>query len=248
MARAAVLGRLSWQAGSVTAVYDENPTARTIALEVPGWPGHVAGQHVDVRLTADDGYSAVRSYSIANAPDGNRVELTVVQIPDGEVSPYLTRDIAAGDPLEVRGPIGGWFVWRPAQTEPVQLVAGGSGLVPLMAMIRARAVARSDAPFRMLYSIRSPQSALYAAELAERSTELPVTFAYTRQVPDGWPEPPRRIDAAAIAAATWPPSLAPTCYVCGPTAFVELAADLLRDAGYDAARIKTERFGPSGGS
>jgi ferredoxin-NADP reductase len=160
----------------------------------------------------------------------------------------LIHSVAVADPLELRGPIGGWFVWRPIQTEPVQLVAGGSSLVPLMGMIRARAVARSDAPFRLLYSVRDPESALHASELRDRSAQVPVTFVYTRSVPNGWPEPARRIDAVAVAAATWQPTLAPTSYVCGPTAFVELAADLLRNAGHDPARIKTERFGPSGGS
>ncbi len=247
MARAAVLGRLSWLVGTVTTVKDETPTARTISLEVPGWGGHVAGQHVDVRLTAADGYSAVRSYSIADAPDGDRVAITAVRIPDGEVSPYLTESVAAGDSLELRGPIGGWFVWRPQQTEPVQLIAGGSGLVPLMAMIRARATTGSNAQFRLLYSVRDPQSVLYANELQQRASDVRITFAYTRHTPDGWPEPARRIDATTIAKATWPPSAQPTCYVCGPTAFVESAADLLRAAGHDAARIKTERFGPSGG-
>lgn len=237
---------MSWHVGAVTAVRDENPTARTIVLEVPDWPGHVAGNHVDVRLTADDGYSAARSYSIANAPDGGRVEITVVRISDGEVSPYLTQVLSVGDPLEVRGPIGGWFVWRAAQMQPVQLVAGGSGLVPLMAMIRARSMSRSDASFRLLYSVRNPQSELYAEELRERSAALPITFAYTREVPDGWPTPPGRIDRATIAAAAWPHSVSPVAYVCGPTPFVESAANLLRDAGYDSARIKTERFGPTG--
>jgi ferredoxin-NADP reductase len=171
-----------------------------------------------------------------------------VLIADGEVSPYLTRDIAVGDSVELRGPIGGWFVWRPVQSEPVQLVAGGSGLVPLMAMIRTRDAAHSAAPFRLLYSIRDPQSALYSAELREHSAEVPTTYAYTRRVPDGSAEWPHRIDAATIAAATWPAASAPTCYVCGPTGFVERAADLLRNAGHEPARIKTERFGPSGGT
>lgn len=247
MARAAVLGRLSWLVGTVTAVHDETPEARTIALDVPGWNEHVAGQHVDVRLTAADGYSAVRSYSIANAPDGDRVAITAVRIPNGEVSPYLTESVAAGDPLELRGPIGGWFVWRAQQTEPVQLIAGGSGLVPLMAMIRARAAEGSNAQFRLLYSVRDPDSELYRDELQQRAADVPITFAYTRRTPDGWPQPARRIDAATIAQATWPPNMLPTCYVCGPTPFVEAAANLLRAAGHDAARIKTERFGPSGG-
>ncbi|HZZ65368.1 MAG TPA: ferredoxin reductase, partial [Candidatus Baltobacteraceae bacterium] len=234
---------MNWFVGSVTGVHDETPAARTIALDVAGWPGHVAGQHVDVRLTADDGYAAVRSYSIASAPDAKRVELTVVQIPQGEVSPYLTQNVAIGDPLEIRGPIGGWFVWRPTQNEHVQLLAGGSGLVPLMAMIRARAAAGSNAPFRLLYSLRNPESALYAAELQQRSKEVPVTYAYTREVPQGWPDPARHVDMATIEKATWPPSLHPMCYVCGPTAFVESAADLLRSAGHSEANIKTERFG-----
>lgn len=248
MAGTAVLGRrVSWLVGTVSAVRDETPAARTISFDVPDWPGHLAGQHVDVRLTAPDNYSAARSYSIANAADGNRVDITVVRIDDGEVSPYLTQTVAPGDRLELRGPIGGWFVWRPAQSEPVQLIAGGSGLVPLMAMIRTRTLMRSSAPFRLLYSVRNPQSVLYAAELRECSREIPVTFAYTREVPSGWPAPPGRVDAGAITAHTWPPNATPQCYVCGPTPFVESVADLLRTAGHDPARIKTERFGPTGG-
>lgn len=239
-----------WRTGAVVEVRDETATARTVTLQVPGWPGHDAGQHVDVRLTAADGYSAVRSYSIANAAKGERVELTIEMLGDGEVSPYLVRTLAVGNPLELRGPIGGWFVWRGTQREHVQLVAGGSGLVPLMAMIRARDQTGSAAPFRLLYSARQPEAVLYREELERRAaTEsgLKLTIAYTRAAPPGWPTPPRRIDAGAIAAATWPPDVAPTCYVCGPTAFVETVADLLIAAGHDSARIKTERFGPSGG-
>lgn len=248
MARATVLERrLSWLVGSVATVHDETPSARTITLDVPGWPGHVAGQHVDVRLTAPDGYSAARSYSIANAPGGTRVELTVLRLPDGEVSPYLTQDVAVSDPLEIRGPIGGWFVWRPTQREPVQLIGGGSGIVPLMAMIRSRKAVRSEAPFRLLYSVRGPESVLYQLELQESSVDVPLTFAYTRRAPDGWPNLPGRINAQTIMAATWPASLAPSIYICGPTPFVEFAAELLRNAGHDERRIKTERFGPSGG-
>lgn len=237
---------MSWLVGTVTAVRDETPTARTIVLDVPNWPGHVAGQHVDVRLTADDGYSAARSYSIANAPSDGRVEITVVRIDAGEVSPYLTQTLASGDKLEIRGPIGGWFVWRPAQAEAVQLIAGGSGLVPLMAMLRTRKITRSEAPFRLLYSVRNPDSVLYAAELRELSANVPVSFAYTREVPAGWPKPPGRVDAAEIAAEAWPPGSSPIAYICGPTPFVEASADLLRNAGYDTSRIKTERFGPTG--
>ena len=239
---------MSWLVASVATVHDETTVARTLGLDVPGWPGHVAGQHVDVRLTAGDGYSTVRSYSIANPASGERVELTIVRIEEGEVSPYLTQDVAAGDRVEIRGPIGGWFVWRPSQSESIQLVAGGSGLVPLMAMIRARAAAKASTPFRLLYSVRDPDSVLYASELRARSAEIAVTYAYTRRAPEDSPNPPHRIDAATIASATWPPSVAPTCYVCGPTPFVESSADFLKSAGHEPARIKTERFGPSGGS
>jgi ferredoxin-NADP reductase len=239
-----------WRVGTVIALHDETPTARTIALEVPDWPGHVAGQHVDVRLTASDGYSAVRSYSIASAPNSEgRVELTVERLPNGEVSPYLTQEVAVGDSLELRGPIGGWFVWHAQQTEPIQLVAGGSGLVPLMAMIRSRAAAGSTAPFRLLYSVREPGAVWYRDELqalSDHDSSVNITHAYTRTAPKDWPRPPGRVDAALIAQAAWPSNLSPTCYVCGPTSFVESAAGLLIAAGYDPDKIKTERFGPTG--
>ncbi|HKD44000.1 MAG TPA: ferredoxin reductase [Myxococcaceae bacterium] len=239
-----------WRVGTVVALHDETPTARTITLEVSDWPGHVAGQHVDVRLTASDGYSAVRSYSIASAPSSQRrVEITVERLPNGEVSPYLTRELAVGDRLELRGPIGGWFVWRTQQTEPIQLIAGGSGIVPLMAMIRSGAAAGSTAPFRLLYSVREPGAVWYRDELealSARDDRVSVTYAYTRAVPKDWPRPPGRIDAALIANATWPSKLAPTCYVCGPTSFVEIVAGLLSDSGNSADKIRTERFGPTG--
>src|SRR5215510_15307449 len=182
MAGAALLGGLMWRLRTVVALQDETATARTIKLEVPDWPGHVAGQHVDVRLTASDGYSAVRSYSIASAPNPERrVELTVDRLPGGEVSPYLTQEIAVGDHLELRGPIGGWFVWRTQQTEPIQLVAGGSGIVLLMAMIRSRASAGSTAPFRLLYSVRDPGAVFYGDELqssADQDNSVTVTYVY----------------------------------------------------------------------
>jgi ferredoxin-NADP reductase len=239
-----------WQVGTVIALRDETATARTITLEVPDWPGHVAGQHVDVRLTAPDGYSAVRSYSIASAPsDERRLEITVERLLNGEVSPYLTQELAAGDRLELRGPIGGWFVWRTQQTEPIQLVAGGSGIVPLMAMIRSRVAAASTAPFRLLYSVREPGAVLYRDELetiSEGDQSVSITYAYTRAVPKNWPRPPGRIDAALIASTTWPSKLVPTCYVCGPTSFVENAAAALRASGNNPDKIRTERFGPTG--
>ena len=240
-----------WHVGTVVALYDETSTARTITLEVPDWPGHVAGQHVDVRLTASDGYSAVRTYSIASAPTlEKRVAITVERLPDGEVSPYLTQEVVVGDRLELRGPIGGWFVWRTYQPEPIQLIAGGSGIVPLMAMIRSRAASGSLAPFRLLYSVREPAAIFYRDELEKQSNQdraVMLAYAYTRVAPKDWPRPPGRIDAALIAHATWPSKLGPTCYVCGPTPFVEIAAGFLSACGNKPDRIKTERFGPTGG-
>jgi ferredoxin-NADP reductase len=250
MARAAVLGRLTWRVATVADVRDETATARTIVLDVPGWPGHRPGQHVDVRLTASDGYQAQRSYSIASAPGGTRIELTVQRLPDGEVSPYLAQILTAGDPLELRGPVGGWFVWDPADTAPVLLVAGGSGVVPLMSMIRARDAAGAAAPFRLVYSARDPATVLYARELAERESPgdgVAVTYVYSRSTPPGWSASPGRINAAVLASASWPPRSNPAVFVCGPTGFVETAARLLVDSGHDAGAIKTERFGPSGG-
>jgi ferredoxin-NADP reductase len=239
-----------WYVGKVIALHDETRTARTIALEVSDWPGHVAGQHVDVRLTAPDGYSAVRSYSIASGPNGDRrVELTIERLPDGEVSPYLTQELTVGDLLELRGPIGEWFVWRTDQTEPIQLLAGGSGIVPLMSMIRSRAAAGRSAPFRLLYSVREPAAVFYRDELQSlsgRDQALRITYAYTRAAPENWTRAPARIDAALIASATWPSNLVPTCYVCGPTTFVESAAGLLITSGHSADKIRTERFGPTG--
>src|ERR1700757_2317773 len=194
----AVLERVTWRTASVVGLRDETATARTIGLAVRDWPGHIAGQHVDVRLTALDGYSAVRSYSIASAPNSERrLELTVERLPDGEVSPYLTQELAVGDRLELRGPIGGWFVWHAQQAEPIQLVAGGSGIVPLMAMIRSRALAGSTAPFRLLYSVRKPEAVLYREELqalSDQDHSLGLTYAYTRIAPKDWPRPAGRIE------------------------------------------------------
>src|SRR5262245_16722966 len=239
-----------WREGTVVALHDETATARTITLEVPGWPGHVAGQHVDVSLTGADGSSAVRSYSIASEPNPEkRVELTVERLPNGEVSPYLTQEVAVSDRLELRGPIGGWFVWRTQQTEPIQLIAGGSGIVPLMAMIRSGAAAGSTAPFRLLYSVREPGAVWYRDELealSARDDRVRLTYAYTRALPKAWHRAPGRIDGGLIANATWPSKLAPTCYVCGPTSFVEIVAGLLSDSGNSDDKIRTERFGPTG--
>ena len=224
----------------------ETPTATTLVLDVDGWPGHVAGQHVDVRLTAADGYHAQRSYSLAAPADGSRIAITVQVLPDGEVSPFLAEDLQVGDEVEVRGPLGGWFVWRPEQAEPVLLVAGGSGVVPLMAMVRARAAAGSRAPFRLVYSVRTPGDVYYAEELHRRVRDdhgLDVRLLYTRTAPEGDARPPHRIDGADLLAHGWPGELEPTCYVCGSTPFVEAVADLLVAAGHDPARIRTERYG-----
>jgi ferredoxin-NADP reductase len=234
----------------VTGLRDETPDARTVSVAVPRWPGHDAGQHVDVRLTAPDGYTATRSYSIASAVDGEHLELTVERLPDGEVSPYLAGELAVGDVVEVRGPIGGWFVWRPEQAEPVQLIAGGSGIVPLMAMVRTHAARGSTSPMRLLYSVRAPDAMFYREELerrAETERALDVAYAYTRTAPTGWPAAPQRIDAGLIADRVLAADTAPTTYVCGPTGFVEAVSGLLIDAGHDASRIRTERFGPTGG-
>jgi ferredoxin-NADP reductase len=251
MAGAAILRRqVTWRVGVVVALHDETATARTITLEVPDWPGHVAGQHVDVRLTAPDGYSAVRSYSIASAPNSEgRVQITVERLPNGEVSPYLTQEVMLGDRLDLRGPVGGWFVWRTQQTEAVQLIAGGAGIVPLMAMLRSRASAGCSAPFRLLYSVREPGAVFYRDELrtfSERDQSVMVTYGFTRAAPKDWPRPPSRIDAALIAEAAWPASLVPSCYVCGPTPFVETVANLLTTSGNGRDKIRTERFGPTG--
>jgi ferredoxin-NADP reductase len=226
-----------------------------LVLDVPDWPGHDAGQHLDVRLTAPDGYTAQRSYSLAAPADGDRVELTVQRVDDGEVSEYLTTVYAVGDAVELRGPVGGWFVWRPEQTDPVLLVAGGSGIVPLMAMIRARAAAGSRTPFRLIYSVRSPSEIIFADELRRRARDdrgLDVTYVYTRaaaspslgrRTPDiGWPTP-HRITVADVNTHGWPPDLAPVCFVCGPTGFVETVADILVALGHEPRRVKTERFG-----
>jgi ferredoxin-NADP reductase len=237
----------------VTGATDETPTARTLRLKLPGLTGHRAGQHVDVRLTAPDGYTAVRSYSVASARPGDELELTVEELSDGEVSPYLVRGVSVGDRLEVRGPVGGWFVWDPADGSPVQLIAGGSGVVPLMSMLRAHAAAdpaaaAAAAGFRLLYSVRSPDAVYYRRELDElaRSPLVDVTIVYTREAPAGSSDPPGRLTADTVRTHALPPADNPAVFICGATAFVETVADWLVQAGHSPDRIKTERYGGMG--
>jgi len=224
---------------------------RSLVLQVPGWPGHWSGQHVDVRLTADDGYQTERSYSIASAPDdGERLELTVERLPDGEVSPYLAEELRVGDMLELRGPVGGYFVWDVDVGGPLLLVAGGSGIAPLMAMLRDRAANRSAIPTRLLYSSRSIDDVIYRAELDElmsRNDGLEVVHTLTRMQPPGWTGYQRRIDSEMLAEVAWPPDRSPMNYICGPTPLVESVAGTLVQLGHQPPRIKTERFGPTGG-
>ncbi|MFG6193483.1 ferredoxin reductase [Nonomuraea sp. JJY05] len=235
--------RLAWRAAELAEIVKETATARTLRFRVPEWPGHLAGQHVDVRLTAEDGYTAQRSYSLAGPADGDLVDLTVETVPDGEVSPYLTEVIEVGDQVELRGPVGGWFVWRPESKAPVVLVAGGSGIVPLMAMIRARRQAGSRVPFRLLYSLRDPDRRYYAEELRRPDPGLDISYLYTRSAPPGTSRAAGRIMLDDLAEGGWPATFEPDCYVCGPTGFVEAAADLLLALGHAPERIRTERFG-----
>jgi ferredoxin-NADP reductase len=246
----ALRGRLTWRLAEVAALVDETPSVRSIALHCPGWEGHLPGQHVDVRLTADDGYQAQRSYSIATPADGERLTITVERIPDGEVSPYLAGELRVGDRLELRGPIGGYFVWEPARSGPLLLVAGGSGVVPLMAMIRARAASDASVPVRLLLSSRAWEEVIYRAELealARNGAGIEVRHTLTRSQPAGWSGFRRRVDREMLAAVSWPPGDRPLCYVCGPTGLVEAAASALVALGHEPERIRTERFGPTGG-
>jgi ferredoxin-NADP reductase len=243
------LGRLNWALAEVGEVIVETPRAKSLVLSVPGWGGHLPGQHVDVRLTAEDGYQAERSYSIASAPAAERVELTVERLDDGEVSPYLTDVLRPGDKLEIRGPIGGYFTWDIARGGPLLLVGGGSGVVPLMAILRHRAAQGDHVPTRLLYSSRSSDEIIYHDELAQLDADpaLDVVHTLTRSQPSDWTGYRRRIDEAMLAEVTWPAAEGPLAYVCGPTRLVESVASTLVALGHEPARIKTERFGPTGG-
>ena len=221
----------------------------SLVLDVPDWPGHLPGQHVDVRLTAEDGYQAQRSYSIATPSDGNRVVLTVERLEDGEVSPFLTEELRIGDEFELRGPIGGYFVWNGAGDGPLHLLAGGSGVVPLMAMLRHRAASGSSVPATLLYSARMHGDLIYREELdrlARDDNGPRVAYTLTREQPAGWTGYDRRIDGEMLSEVLGSPDPAATAFVCGPTRFVEVAADGLVGLGYEAGRVRTERFGPSG--
>ena len=265
MAGTAVRGRLNapggrppqappsaWQTATVAAVTDETPATRTLVLSIPDWAGHQAGQHLDIRLTADDGYRAERSYSIASAP-GEPVAITVERLDDGEVSPYLTQDVQIGDEMEIRGPIGGYFVWDGVASDsvPLLLAAGGSGVVPLRAILRHRCLVGSSVPVRLLYSVRSQAEVIYRSELAAPADGVQVIYTLTRQQPPGWTGYARRVDQQMMAEVAWPASGAsglsgPLAYVCGPTNFVEAVAADLVALGYPPQRVKTERFGATG--
>ena len=230
----------------MTEVVDETPRVRTIFFDVPEWDGHRAGQHLDVRLTAEDGYQAEREYSIASAP-GEPVSITVERLEDGEVSPYLTEELRAGDGIELRGPIGGYFVWGPEDGGPVLLVAGGSGVVPLRSMLRHRQQTGSDVPVRLLYSSRTLDDVIYREELDGAADDVAVTFTLTRGQPPGWTGYSRRVDAELLADVAWPAADDAHAFVCGPTSFVEAVAGGLVELGYPPRRVKTERFGATGG-
>ncbi|WP_307807128.1 ferredoxin reductase [Naasia sp. SYSU D00057] len=234
---------VGWTTGTVVEARAEGRSGRVLLLDVPGWGGNLAGQHLDLRLTAPDGYQAARSYSVASVGPGDRVELAVDRLPGGEVSPYLVDEVMVGDEVEVRGPLGGWFVWRPEQEGPVQLIAGGSGVVPLVAMVRARLRSDSTSPFRLLYSVRTPEDVFFRSELESSGEGVEVTWAYTRTAPEGWPRSPGRVGRAELEERCFRPEDDPAVYVCGPTAFVESVASTLVELGHDARRIKTERFG-----
>lgn len=234
---------------TVAEIHPETPSAKRIVLDVPGWPGNDAGSHLDIRLTAPDGYQASRAYSIASSGPSERVVLAVDEVPTGEVSPFLTRELQVGDMVEVHGPLGAYFVWRPGSgfgstTGPVQLIGGGSGIVPLVAIARAAADAGRSADFRLLSSVRTPEDQFFAADLdALEAGGLRVDRVYTRRAPEGWPVPPGRLTRESLAAAIPDPATIERSYVCGPTPFVEAVAGWLIDLGHSPGTIRTERFG-----
>jgi ferredoxin-NADP reductase len=248
MARAAVQRRLTWQLATVDAVADETPRVRTLTLAVPGWPDQLAGQHLDVRLTAEDGYQAEREYSVASAP-GEPVAITVERLDDGEVSPYLTQGLRTGDEIEIRGPVGGYFVWRTEDGGPLLLIGGGSGVVPLRAMLRHRQRSASMVSTRLIYSARTRADIIYSSELMQfsRGDSVDIVVTLTREQPPGWTGRTGRVDEALLRELAWPAGQQPLAYVCGPTAFAEAVSDTLVGLGYPPQRVKIERFGGTGG-
>jgi ferredoxin-NADP reductase len=242
MERTALRGRLNWQLATVVESIEETPTTKSIVLEPADWHGHRAGQHVDVRLTAEDGYQAERSYSIASAPEDEHLVLTVERLDDGEVSPYLTDELRAGDKLELRGPIGGYFVWEESLGGPLLLIGGGSGVVPLRAMLRHHRAIDSDVPSCLLYSARTRDEIIYREELDGFDARITLT----RERPEGWQGYTGRVDRELLVEVAWPAADSPLVYICGPTAFVEAVAELLVALGHEPGRIRTERFGPTG--
>lgn len=246
MARTTLRGRLTWQTATVTSVTRETASVCTIGLEPPDWPDHRAGQHLDVRLTAEDGYVAERSYSIASAP-GEPVAITVERLTGGEVSPYLTEELRAGDALELRGPIGGYFVWDRGDDSPLTLLAGGSGIVPLRSIVRHRQRTGSDVRVRLLYSSRSWEDVIYRAELDQYHNSVETIYTLTRSQPPCWTGHTGRVNADLLAEVAWPAAAGPLAFVCGPTNFVETTAAGLVELGYPPERVKTERFGGTGG-
>jgi ferredoxin-NADP reductase len=249
MARAALPRRLNWQQARVVELVKETAQTTSIVLEPADWPGHQAGQHVDVRLTAEDGYQAQRSYSIASGPEDEHLVLTVERLDDGEVSPYLVGVLAPGDELELRGPIGGYFVWDQAIAGPLLLLAGGSGVVPFRSMLRHRAAVGSDVSMRLVYSARSLGDVIYREELeaiGAAGDGVDISFTLTREWPDDWTGHRGRIDRKLLDELAWPAAEMPLTYICGPSGFVEGAAGTLVGSGHDPKRIRTERFGPTG--
>ena len=248
MAGAALPGRLNWLIAKARDIAEETDRVRSIVLDCPGWPGHLPGQHIDIRLTAEDGYQAQRSYSISAPADGEQVVITVELVDDGEVSPFLIEDLRVGDQIEIRGPIGGYFVWEPSGGGPLQLIGGGSGVAPLMAMLRARVRTGSDVPVRYLSSARSFDDLIYRLELESilsEGEEVEVLHTLTRSQPPDWTGLTGRVNREMLARHVWPTSTRPLCYVCGPTGFVETVATTLVTLGHEPGRIKTERFGPT---
>jgi ferredoxin-NADP reductase len=248
MARSALPRRLNWLQASVVELIPETARTRSIVLDVPDWPGHRAGQHVDVRLTAPDGYQAQRSYSIASAPEDGFVVLTVEKLIDGEASPYLSDELAVGDTLELRGPIGGYFVWADSSSDPVLLLAGGSGIVPFRSMLRHCVALKSEVPIRILYSARSLADVIYSDELSRLAAyeEIDIRLTLTREWPDGWHGHRGRVDRRLLDELSWPPKDTPLTYICGPNSFVETTAAALVEIGHQPQRIRTQRFGPTG--